>query len=128
MVDGIAKGIGDANVLGARTKELAAEGIEIEQKLAALSDATRVVALHPAALERYEDQVANLQAAVAKCIAAGDADAAAIRELIESVTVSRTASGTEIEIAGRLGALIGQAAFPHGVKCHAWNGGCGDRI
>lgn len=129
LVDAIAKGIGDADALGARTKELAAEAAGIDQRLAALGESTRVVSLHPATLARYETQVAALQASVAKGIAAGDADAGAIRDLIERVTVGRSATGTEIEIAGRLGLLLGDAAaFPHGIKCRVGNDGCGGRI
>ena len=49
---------------------------------------------------------------------AGHADALAIRELVETVTVSRgdKPGSIQIEISGRLGALIGEKAFPHGIK------------
>jgi site-specific DNA recombinase len=48
---------------------------------------------------------------------AGETEAAAIiRGLIESVTVRRQADGVEVEIKGRLNALLGEKAFPNGVR------------
>jgi site-specific DNA recombinase len=56
--------------------------------------------------------LARLQDASAKGISAGDSEAAeAMRDLIETVTVSRDTSrsgGVEVEIAGRLTALLGK--------------------
>ena len=51
-------------------------------------------------------------------VAAGNTEhAAAIRDLVETVTVRRIAPGKiEVEIAGRLTALLGPEAFPHGRK------------
>ena len=43
----------------------------------------------------------------------------AMRELVETFTVYRNPSrrgGVEVEIAGRLTALLGEAAFPNGLK------------
>ena len=42
-----------------------------------------------------------------------------MRELVETVTVCRDPSrlgGVEVEIAGRLTALLGEKAYPNGVK------------
>ncbi len=54
------------------------------------------------------------------CINAGDSDGAeAMRDLVETVTVFRDTSrsgGVEVEIAGRLTALLGAPAYPNGVK------------
>jgi hypothetical protein len=50
---------------------------------------------------------------------ARDESAEAMRDLIETVKVFRDPSrigGVEVEIAGRLTALLGEGAFPHGVK------------
>lgn len=78
--------------------------------------ATGVIALHPAVLGRYEAQLNQLQTGFAKGIATGDSESAeAMRDLIETVTVFRDPSrigGIEIEIAGRLTALLGEGAFP----------------
>lgn len=82
--------------------------------------AATVIALHPAVLARYEEQLNQLQAGLAKGIVAGDVECAeAMRDLIETVTVFRDTSrigGIEVEIAGRLTALLGENAFPNGVK------------
>ncbi|CCV15958.1 hypothetical protein MESS4_830178 [Mesorhizobium sp. STM 4661] len=82
--------------------------------------AATVIALHPAVLARYEEQLNQLQAGLAKGIVAGDAESAeAMRDLIETVTVFRDPlkiGGIEVEIAGRLTALLGENAFPNGVK------------
>ena len=71
-------------------------------------------------LERYAEQLAKLQDALAKGINAGDSDGAeAMRDLVETVTVFRDTSrpgGVEVEIAGRLTALLGAPAYPNGVK------------
>lgn len=82
--------------------------------------ATGVIALHPAVLARYEEQLNQLQTGLAKGIASGDSGSAeAMRDLIETVTVFRDPSrigGIVVEIAGRLTALLGEGAFPHGVQ------------
>jgi len=79
-----------------------------------------VISLHPATLKRYEGQLADLQAALAKGIRSGDTEAArAMRELVDTVTVSRDPNrqgGVEVEIAGRLNHLLGPEAFPQGVR------------
>ncbi len=85
-----------------------------------METAAPVIALHPAALKRYERQISNLQGAITKGIAAGDTEAAAaMRELVETVTVSRDPSrpgGVEVIIKGRLNALLGDRAFPNGIR------------
>ena len=70
-----------------------------------------VVALHPAVLARYEQQLANLQECLAACVLrATPRQRQAIRDLVQSVTVSRD----EVEARrrhrgdhGRLNALLG---------------------
>ena len=61
-----------------------------------------------------------LQASILKGMEAGDAEAAqAMRDLVETVTVRRDPSkvgGVEVEIAGRLNALLGEQAFANGVR------------
>src|SRR5262245_58917205 len=57
---------------------------------------------------------------LSKGVRAGDSEAAeAIRELIETVTVFRDhsrPSGVTVEITGRLNALLGERAYPNGVR------------
>jgi site-specific DNA recombinase len=70
------KGIGDAQRIGARSKELAIEEAKVRAELAKASPALNVVNLHPAVLARYETQIANLQTAASGVLAAGDTKAA----------------------------------------------------
>ena len=115
-VDAICKGIGDPIALGGRTKELAVERAEIERSLSAVPSGGEPVALHPAVLARYEDQVGNLQNALTRGLHRGDSEAAQIvRELIETITVhcdQVAPKGLRLEINGRLAALLGPGAFP----------------
>lgn len=55
--------------------------------------AATVIALHPAVLARYEEQLNQLQVGLAKGLMAGDSESAeAMRDLIETVTVFRDPS------------------------------------
>jgi site-specific DNA recombinase len=117
LVDGSAKGLGDPQPLGDRMKVICAERRDIEAQLELTCSKPAAVTLHPGALARYEQQVGQLQEAISNGIKAGQTEAAAvIRELIESVTVRRQADGVEVEIKGRLNALLGEKAFPNGVR------------
>jgi DNA invertase Pin-like site-specific DNA recombinase len=114
LVEGIAKGI-DPTVLGDRINTLRAERREIEGQLEATRSRPVAITLHPGALKLYTEQLDRLQECIGSAINAGDVKlVAAIRDLIESVTVRRKASGVEVEITGRLNALIGDQAFPKG--------------
>ena len=81
--------------------------LEREIKAAPLPDN---VALHPAAMARYEGQLARLQETLAAGSAAGDIEAsAAIRDLIDKVIVrpgENRRGGVVVEIHGRLNALL----------------------
>ncbi len=117
VVDNIAKGRGDPVALGRRTFELRAEREAIEQELGAGDSEPMVLTLHPAALARYEEMVGRLQQVITTGMATGNLEyAEVIRDLVESVTVWRgNAPGrVEVEIAGRLAALLGPEAFPNG--------------
>jgi site-specific DNA recombinase len=79
------------------------------------------VALHPAILKRYEEQLGRFEEALAKSASAGDGEPAeAIRDLVETVTVVRDdparPDGVTVEIAGRPNALLGEKAYPNQVK------------
>ena len=116
----ISKGIGDLEILGPRTFALSAERKRLRAELEAAPDPPNVVALHPAALARYEEQVNRLQEALAVGVHAGDTEAAeALRDLIETVTVFRDETrpgGVLVEISGRLTALLGEHAYPNRVR------------
>jgi site-specific DNA recombinase len=121
LVDAIAKGLGDAAVLGPRSTDLNEERKRLLLELETVGEAPDgVVALRPAILARYEQQLADLQDCLASSVASGDPQAAkAIRDLVQTVTVSRDGSkvgGVAVEITGQLNALLGDQAFPNGHK------------
>ncbi len=120
LVEAIAKGHGDPAVLGPRSTALYKQRERIAAELQVSPPATEVIALHPAVLARYEEQLSRLQEALGKGVRAGDAESAeAMRDMVETVTVYRDPSksgGVEVEIAGRLTALLGERAFPNGLR------------
>ena len=120
LVDAIAKGHGDPSVLGPQSTALNEERKQVIAELQGVPPPTDVISLHPAMLAHYEVQLTRLQDALAKGINSGDSECAeAMRDLLETVTVFRDPSrsgGVQIEIAGRLNALLGEKAYPNGVK------------
>ncbi len=120
LVDAIAKGHGDPAVLGPRSTALYEEKKRIRAELDAAPSPTEVIALHPAVLARYEEQLTNLHEALDRGTRTGDSECAeATRDLVETVTVFRDPSklgGIEVEIVGRLTALLGEKAYPNGVR------------
>ena len=127
-MDAIAKGHGDPSVLGPRSTALDAERKRIAEELQSEPPAPNEVALHPAILKRYEEQLGRLEEALGKAVRAGDGETAeAIRDLVETVTVFRDRErpgGVAVEIAGRLNALLGEEAYPNRVR-GVWKGGSG---
>ena len=75
-----------------------------------------MVSLHPATIERYKGQTADLSAALAGKDGMEEEAIIAFRKLVSAVIVHETARGApmEIEIKGRLAALIGVDVFPQG--------------
>lgn len=119
LVDAIAKGHGAPSILGPRSTALDAERKRISEELQNESLAPKEVALHPAVLTRYEEQLGRLEESLGKSVTAGDAEAAeAMRDLVDTVTVFRDPArpgGVAVEIAGRLNALLDEAAYPNRV-------------
>jgi site-specific DNA recombinase len=119
LVDAIAKGYGDPPILGGRINELKSERVQLAAEIAAMPSAEKVVTLHPGILARYEQQVEQLQSALAAGLEAGDEDgAAALRELIEAVKVERDQGrqgGVKVTIVGRLNVILAEEHFPNGV-------------
>nr|WP_245324045.1 recombinase family protein [Bradyrhizobium stylosanthis] len=120
LVDAIAKGHGDPSILGPRSTALDAERRRISEELRHEPPPQKDVALHPAILKQYEEQLGRLEEALANGARAGDGEAAeAIRDLVETVTVFRDperTGGVTVEIAGRLNTLLGETAYPNHVK------------
>lgn len=109
----LVKGIGNVERLDQRAKELMSEERALRERLAAAGAPVKVMALHPQVLARYEQQLSRLDKALGKAIGAEVMDAAAaIREIIKAVTVSRTSAGElAIEIEGKLDSLLGMKVF-----------------
>lgn len=119
LVDAIAKGQGDPAVLGPKSTLLDGERKKLAAELGE-APSEEVVSLHPAMLARYEEQLTRLQAALADGIRDGDTECSkAIRDLVETVTVFRDnsrAGGVQVEVSGRLTALLGERAYPNRVR------------
>lgn len=77
-----------------------------------------MVTLHPGILAKYEVQLGRLAEVLGRPIARGDAEAAnAIRDLVETVTIRRDTHGhIDVEVVGRLTRLLGEEAFPNGLR------------
>jgi hypothetical protein len=76
LVDAIAKGHGDPAVLGPRSTALYQEKKRIMGELDAAQPPMEVIALHPAVLSRYEEQLTNLQEALDRGTRTGDSECA----------------------------------------------------
>jgi site-specific DNA recombinase len=96
---------------GDRFASLRIEREQLKSDLETSPTASTIVSLHPAALARYEVQLARLQGVLADGTAAGETEAAAaIRDLVETVTArpdQDDRGGVVLEIVGRLNALLG---------------------
>ncbi len=102
--------------------ELRAERKRLEADLASAEKPPEIVALHPTALARYRQQVANLQKALSSESLGDDREPVrALRELVAAIVVLPTPPGApiEVEVRGRLAALIGHQVFP---AARMWGG------
>lgn len=99
------KGVVDPERHAPRLKELEAEERRLKSDLAAPIDQT--VALHPAAISRYREQLQKLE----RELTGAPEAMASLRALVARVTVTPDYG---IEIEGRLSELLGIAAFPSG--------------
>jgi hypothetical protein len=100
-----------------RIAELKQERLGVEAELAALEDAPVPIALHPATLDRYIETVNSLAETMAGHAGAADDQGSLIddfRALVQSVTVHPKGpwQGFEVEVKGKLAALIGGELFP----------------
>ncbi|WP_082905839.1 recombinase family protein [Bradyrhizobium centrolobii] len=100
-----------------RIAELMEERLCVEAELAALEEAPVPVALHPATLDRYVQTVNTLAETIASHVGAEDDRGSLIddfRALVHSVTVhpKGPGEGFEVEVKGKLAALVGGQLFP----------------
>jgi len=113
-IDAIVRAGVDPATLAPRIRQLETERGEIEAQLAALDRAKDVIALHPAALDRYRADLDRL-AALLPHNAIGESDdlAAALRALISAVIVHAPPGSErlEIEIRGNLDELLAAPTF-----------------
>lgn len=116
VVDAIAQGRIVEQEITERMAPLRARRGALEAELAALAPPDRIVALHPAVIERYLATVADLAATLRSRAVEGHEDvAASLRELIAAVTVTPGAGQEpKLTVSGRLAALAGGALFPSG--------------
>ncbi len=101
---------------------LRAERKKLEADLAAAEKPPETVALHPTAMARYRQQVEDLQAALSSARLGDDREPiTALRELVAAIIVLPTMPGepVQVEVRGRLAALIGQEVFP---AARMWGG------
>jgi len=115
LIDAIAKGIMTPEDVGTKIIEARTERDRIIKKQAEAKPIENVVALHPMALARYEQQLQALSDALQAGLSCGDGTGAqALRDLIDTVTVYRGDGPGEIrvEMAGRLNVLLGHKPPP----------------
>jgi hypothetical protein len=108
--------IGDDDARG-RIAELKSQRLQVEAELAALEQVPSIITLHPAKLDQYAETVDALAMALADHAAAEDdrgSLVASFRALVHSVTIHPNGprQGFEIEVKGKLAALIGGEVFP----------------
>ena len=119
-VDMVIRGVIEEGDAKARLGRLKVEQRDLAAQLAATGEPPTIIALHPAALDRYLAAVDTLAATLAEHAAATDdrgTIGAEFRALVHSVTVHPKPDGAiEVEVKGRLAALIGGSAFPEGQR------------
>jgi hypothetical protein len=100
-----------------RIAELKTQVLQAEVELTSLDEAPQTITLHPATLERYIETVDRLASVMADHAQAADDRGALVpdfRALVHSVTVHPRAAreGFQVEVKGKLAALIGGDVFP----------------
>jgi site-specific DNA recombinase len=116
-IDMVIKGVIEEDDARQRIADLKAQRLQIEAELAAIEEAPKVITLHPASLDRYAETVDALAASLAGHAEAEDERGPLVksfRALVHSVTVhpSGPREGFQVEVKGKLAALIGGDAFP----------------
>lgn len=101
-----------------RIRGLEAERLRLAGEVAAAKASPKVIALHPASIERYRSDVVRLAGLLDKG-RDGECDEliAAVRALVAAVVVRPTSSGHAVEVQGRLSQLTETPAFPSLAAC-----------
>jgi site-specific DNA recombinase len=116
-IDMLIKGVLREEEGRARLDELRGQVLEAERELSQVEETPQIIALHPATLDSYIATVDRLAAVLREHAVAEDDRGtlvATFRALVHSVTVYPKAprEGFQVEVKGKLAALIGGAAFP----------------
>jgi len=108
-IDAIVKAGVDPTTLAGTIKRLEAERDEVEGKLAAIEESDKVITLHPAAIERYRQDLEKLASLLPRPdLGDGDELGDSVRRLISAVIVHAPPNSEklEVEIKGRLEELL----------------------
>lgn len=118
LVDALADGTVEKDDVAARMAELKAEREDLNAQLRLAGSDTNVVELHPQAIERYRQNVAELGMIMSGSKELPWEIVAPLREVVDSVIVMPRAAREpyEIRIMGVLTALTGQQIWPSGVS------------
>ena len=116
----VVKGVIEEEDARQRIAELKAQRLQVEAEIATLEEAPKIITLHPATLDRYVETVDALAASLAEHAEAEDDRGSLVksfRALVQSVTVHTNGprEGFQVEVKGKLAALIGGDAFPQAV-------------
>ena len=116
-IDMAIKGVIGEEDARTRIAELKAQVMQAEVELASLDDVPQIIALHPATLDRYIETVDRLATVLADHAQAADDRGLLVpefRALVHSVTIHPKVAreGFQLEVKGKLAALIGGTAFP----------------
>ncbi len=119
-IDLVVKGVIGEDDARERIASLKAQRLEVETEIASLEEAPKIISLHPATLDRYAETVESLAASLAAHAEAQDDRGPLLRtfrDLVHSVTVHPKGprEGFQVEVKGRLAALIGRDTFPQAV-------------
>jgi site-specific DNA recombinase len=122
MFQSYVKGFSEEAEVREPLAELRAERKQLEADLASAEKPPESIALHPTALARYRQQVEDLQKVLSSDSPTDNQEAIiALRELVASIIVQPTPPGApiQVEVRGRLAALIGHEVFP---AARMWGG------
>jgi site-specific DNA recombinase len=116
-IDMLIKGVLREEEGRARLDELRGQVLEAERELSQVEETPQIIALHPATLGSYIATVDRLASVLTEHSAAEDDRGSLVstfRALVYSVTVHPKAprEGFQVEVKGKLAALIGGEAFP----------------
>jgi hypothetical protein len=123
LIDAITQGA-PADVIAPKLKALEAERLPVEEQLAAANDKGKPVAIHPAAIKNYLDDIAAMRDSLDDQDTGEGPDLVApLRRLIHSVVVHAqpgVKGAFDVEIKGRLQELLGGPFFKRAVGGDRW--------